>query len=54
MNFNLEKILNAAYQPCTMTFVYFNVNNWNSLNEKDGILEEYLTPEIINMKNEKN
>ena len=36
-----------------MTFVYFNVNNWNSLNEKDGILEEYLSPEIINMKNEK-
>ena len=51
---DLEKILNTAYQPCTMTFVYFNVNNWNSLNEKDGILEEYLTPEIINMKNEKN
>ena len=49
---DLEKILNTAYQPCTMTFVYFNVNNWNSLNEK-MVFREYLNPEIINVKNEK-
>ncbi len=51
---DLEKMLNVPYQPCTMSFIYFNQDKWKKLNEKEGILEGYLTPEIISMKNEKN
>ena len=51
---DLEKLLQVAYQPCTMSFIYFNNEKWNRLSEKQGILEGYLTPELIKVKNEKN
>ena len=50
---DLEKVLKVPYQPCTMSFIYFNNEKWNKLTEKEGILEGYLTPELINVKNEK-
>ncbi|MBF96678.1 MAG: hypothetical protein CFH34_00208 [Alphaproteobacteria bacterium MarineAlpha9_Bin4] len=51
---DLEKIFFASYQPCTMSFIYFNKNTWKKLKEKEGTLEGYITPQTIDMKNEKN
>ena len=50
---DLEKNLYVPYHPCTMSFIYFNQDQWKRLNQKEGVLEGYLSPEIINMKNDK-
>tara|TARA_B100000902_G_C26863708_1_gene694245 strand:+ start:64 stop:582 length:519 start_codon:yes stop_codon:yes gene_type:complete len=51
---DLENYLKSAYMPCTMSFIYFNKKNWNELEKGDGLLEAYISPKILNEKNEKN
>ena len=50
---DLKKYLNISYQPCTICFLYFNLKSWKSLKKKDGVLEGYLSPDIVNLYNEK-
>ncbi len=51
---DLEKGLHSLYLPCTISFIFFNIKSWNDLNEKEGLLEGYLSPETLRKKNEKN
>ena len=51
---DLEKGLHSLYQPCTISFILFYITSWNDLNEKEGLLEGYLSPETLKIQNEKN
>ncbi|MEC8100331.1 MAG: histidine phosphatase family protein [Pseudomonadota bacterium] len=50
---DLKNFLNIPYEPCTISFIHFNLTRWMDLDERIGTMEEYLHPNLINMKNEK-
>ena len=47
---DLSNFLTSPYLPCTMSFIYFNKENWEELKKGDGLLEAYISPKIINEK----
>ena len=49
---DLSNFLTSTYMPCTMSFIYFNKENWEDLKKGDGLLEAYISPKILNEKNE--
>ena len=51
---DLNNFLNIPYMPCTMSFIHFNKEYWKDLKQGDGLLEAYISPKILNEKNEKN
>ena len=40
--------------PCTMSFIHFYKEHWNELERGEGLLEAYISPQIIEKNNEKN
>ena len=48
---DLEMYLNVSYQPCTMSFICFEKKNWHEVKEKEGLLEGYLNPSMVNVNN---
>lgn len=49
---DLHNFLNIPYMPCTMSFIHFNKQYWDELEQGDGLLEAYMSPKILRENNE--